>query len=470
MTRHLSILFFVALLFCSTFVKAEIILPAIFGNGMVLQRNTEVAFWGTADKNSSIEITTSWNNKSYTSTADANGKWKTKVATPEAGGPFTVVLSDGETLTLNDILIGEVWVCSGQSNMEMPVKGNINQPILGSNKTIATSKNVNIRLFEVIREKTVIPQEDFEGEWTPCTPEHVAEFSATAYYFGRMIQEALDIPVGLIASSWGGTNITSWTSEEKINDFDWLELPAKDIKDPSPNTPTVLFNGMINPMVGYGMRGVIWYQGEHNRNEPANYVHYMKGIVENWRELWDIGEFPFFYCQIAPFGYGGNGLNTGFIREAQYKASTITPNTGMACLMDVGEEKCIHPANKEAAGERLAYWALAKTYGMSGFAYSGPVYKNMKIDGNTIKLNFDYAANGLTTFGKPLTNFTVAGEDKKFYPANVSLTRAGLFVSSPQVANPVAVRYAWKDYVLGELYNIEGLPASSFRTDDWPIK
>lgn len=469
MNRQRSLFLFSILIICSTVLQAEVKLPAIFGNGMVLQRNTDATIWGTATKNSQITITTSWNKKEYLTKATANGEWKAKVATPEAGGPYSITFSDGDKTILNDVLIGEVWICSGQSNMEMPVKGFRNQPVIGSNKTIATSTNPNIRLFDVQRAKTVIPQDDFVGEWTPCTPENVADFSATAYFFGRMIQKTLNVPVGIINSSWGGTPIQSWISEKGIKEFDWVKLPNKEQKDPHQSTPTVLFNGMINPMVGYGMRGAIWYQGESNRREPANYLKYMKGIVENWRELWNIGDFPFYYCQIAPFGYS-NSINTSFLREAQLKALEITPNTGMACLMDVGEEKSIHPANKEVAGERLAYWALAKTYGMSGFAYSGPVYKEMEINGSTIKLTFDHAENGLTTFGKPLVNFTIAGEDKKFYPANAALTRQGLFVSSPQVALPVAVRYAWKDFVVGELFNTEGLPASSFRTDDWEIK
>jgi len=330
--HHLAYL--VVILICLSFsIKAEVRLPAIFADGMVMQQNTDAALWGTSDKNGSVKITTSWNKKSYRTEVNSNGKWKIKVSTPEAGGPFNISISDGDVLVLNDILIGEVWVCSGQSNMEMPLKGFINQPVLGSNKAIATSKNPNIRLFSVQRNKALIPQENFEGAWTHCTPEYVANFSATAYFFGRMLQDALDVPVGLIFSSWGGTNITSWTSKEKINDFDWVKVPTKELKPGHPVMPTVLFNGMINPMVGYGMRGVIWYQGEYNKNEPANYVHYMKGIVENWRELWDIGEFPFYYCQIAPFQYGKHGLNSAYIREAQYQATTITPNTGMACLM-----------------------------------------------------------------------------------------------------------------------------------------
>ena len=284
-----------------------------------------------------------------------------------------------------------------------------------------------------------------------------------------MLQSVLKVPVGIICSSWGGTDILAWTSENSIKQYDWLKLPPKDQENPNTNAPTVLFNGMINPMVGYGMRGVIWYQGEHNRNEPQNYFKYMQGIMDDWRSLWNIGDFPFYYCQIAPYGYG-KGLNSAFIREVQQQVSFTAKNSGMACLMDVGEEFCIHPKNKEITGDRMAYIALAKTYNKKGFAYSGPVYKDMNIEGSVVKLTFDFAENGLTTYGKPLTNFTIAGEDQKFYPANAYLTREGIFVSSPRVNKPFAVRYAWKNFVVGELYNTEGLPASSFRTDDWEIK
>lgn len=467
MIRKFFFLVFTFLFFVSNIVLAEIKLPAIFGNGMVIQQNTEASIWGVADKNSDIELITSWNNKKYTAKTNTDGKWKIKVVTPEAGGPYSITISDGGTLTLDNVLIGEVWVCSGQSNMQMTMTGYQNQPILGSNKAIATSTNNSIRLITIERNKSLNKLENFTGEWMECNPGNVANFSATAYFFGRLLQDVLDVPVGLICSAWGGTRIEPWISENGFKEFDWVNLPDKNsTKEFNQQTPTVLYNAMISPMAGYAIRGAIWYQGESNRNQPGEYEKLMPGLAKNWRNEWEIGDFPFYYCQIAPFEYG-NGINSAFLREAQLKASTAINNFGMACLMDVGEPHNIHPANKETAGERLAYWALAKTYGFSGFAYSGPVYNNMEINGSTIKLNFDYAANGLTTFGKPLTNFTIAGKDKKFYPANATLSRKGLFVSSPHVAKPVAVRYAFKNYVVGELYNIEGLPASSFRTDDW---
>ncbi len=467
MKLNLSILLVSLFLIIAANSNAEVKLPAIFGDNMVLQQQTDAAIWGTAKANKTVKVTTSWNKKSYSTKADSEGNWKLTVNTPVAGGPYSLTISDGSTLKLNNVLIGEVWICSGQSNMQMPMNGYFNQPILGSNEAIATSTNQSIRLITVKRNKSLEPLDDFEGEWQECTPGNVANFSATAYFFGRMIQQALGVPVGLIATSWGGTRIEPWMSDKGFEEFDWVNLPDENTKsDFSQQTPTVLFNAMISPIVGYAIKGGLWYQGESNRNEPEHYEKLMPGLIENWRSEWGIGDFPFYYCQIAPFGYG-NGVNSAFLREAQLNASTAIDNVGMACLMDIGEEHVIHPADKEATGERLAFIALAKTYGMTGFETSGPVLKDMTVDGSVAKLTFDHAKHGLTTFGKELVNFKVAGENKRFYPATAVITRNGITLSSPMVEKPVAVRYAFEDFVVGELFNNEGLPASSFRTDDW---
>ncbi|MEL7588234.1 MAG: sialate O-acetylesterase [Prolixibacteraceae bacterium] len=461
------ILFFLSLvgtvLLVSGTGKAEIKLPAIFGDHMVLQQQTEATIWGKATPAKTVTVSTSWNGKSYGTRSDVNGNWKLKVKTPEAGGPYTITISDGKAVKLTNVLIGEVWVCSGQSNMGMPMKGLPNQPVLGSNKIIANSSNGSIRLFTVIRNTSLEPLEDFEGEWKECRPESVADFSATAYFFGKMLQEFLGVPVGLINTSWGGTRIEPWMSESGIKNFDFIRLTDKNRT--GKQIPTVLYNAMVKPMVSYAIRGGIWYQGEANKNEYKQYEKLMPGLIRNWREEWGIGDFPFYYVQIAPYFYG-NG-NSAFLREAQLKASTAIPNVGMACLMDVGEAACIHPANKQVCGERLAYLALANTYGKTGFEYTGPVLKEMTVEGSTAKLVFDHAKNGLTTFGKELTNFRIAGENKRFYPAQATLTGTGISLVSPSVDKPVAVRYAFDDSVTGELFNTEGFPASSFRTDDW---
>jgi len=470
MKHKFYLLSFVLVVLASTILRAEVKLPAIFGDNMVLQQQSNAAIWGKATVNTNVKVTTSWNQKSYSAETGSDGNWKLKVETPIAGGPYSIVISDGKELTLNNVLIGEVWVCSGQSNMQMIMNGYFNQPVLGSNEAIATSTNKSMRLITIIRDKSLEQLEDFSGEWLECNPGNVGNFSATAYFFGRMIQQALDVPVGLICSAWGGTRIEPWISENGFKEFDWVNLPDKTSKEEfNQQTPTVLFNAMISPMVGYGIRGGIWYQGESNRNEPGEYEKLMPGLIQNWRNEWSIGDFSFYYCQIAPFEYG-NGINSAFLREAQLKASTSIPNIGMACLMDVGEPYNIHPADKEAAGERLAFQALANTYGMSGFEFSGPTIKEMTVEGSVVQLTFNHARHGLSTFGKELTNFTLAGENKRFYPANATITRKGIVLSSPMVKKPVAVRYAFENYVVGELFNNEGLPASSFRTDDWEIK
>jgi sialate O-acetylesterase len=459
----------IIVLAATTNLHAQVTLPSVFGDNMVLQQQTEAAFWGKADPGSRISLKTSWNGKSYSTRADNNGKWKTAVSTPAAGGPYSVTITGGKTIILKNVMIGEVWVCSGQSNMEMAMKGYLNQPVTGSNEYIATSSNDQIRLITVPKVTSLMPLDDFKGSWKLSEPENVAEFSATAYYFGLMLNKALKVPVGLICTAWGGTRIEPWINEDGCKKFDFVKLPDKTQKPDnlSPQTPTVLFNAMINPIAGYGIRGAIWYQGESNRNEPVEYQQLLPGLADSWRSIWAIGEFPFYFVQIAPFDYGPTGLNSAFLREAQLKAATAGKNMGMACIMETGEKDNIHPSDKKAAGDRLAYQALVKTYGKKGIACDGPVLKEMKIEGNEVNLTFDNAPNGIMSLGKELYCFEVAGANKRFYPAKAFVTNKGISLISPSVAEPVAVRYAFKDFIIGDLFNIEGIPASSFRTDDW---
>lgn len=454
-------------------LRAEVQLPAIFTDNMVLQQQTEVAFWGKAKANTSVNVKTSWNGRSYSARADKDGYWKVRISTPSAGGPHSITVTEGKSITLRNVMIGEVWVCSGQSNMEMPMKGFRNQPVSGSNEYIATSSNNNIRLITIPKKASLTTLDDFEGSWKLCAPENVSEFSATAYFFGVMLNKALNVPVGLICTSWGGTRIEPWMSEAGLTRFDWVKIPDKATPPQgnlSPQTPTVLYNAMINPIVGYGIRGAIWYQGEANRNEYVQYQKLLPGLAENWRQIWGVGDFPFYYVQIAPYDYGQAGSNSAFLREAQLKAVSAAPNLGMACIMDCGEKNCIHPSNKAAAGNRLAYLALVKTYGKSGFACEGPVLKEMKVDGNQVTLTFDNAPNGLYAPGGGLYCFEIAGANKRFFPAQAFITGTGITLFSPTVNAPVAVRYAFKDFIVGDLFNTEGIPASSFRTDDWDVQ
>lgn len=459
-------------------LHAELKLPAIFSNNMLLQQNTEVKLWGWADKGQTINISPSWSKQKYTTKADNSGKWNLTIPTP-AGSyqTYTISISDNKNnIIFNNVLIGEVWLCSGQSNMEMPMKGFKNQPVLGSNKNILKSKNKNIRLITVKRASSLSPQEDIIGEWTEATPETVKEFSATGYYYGRLLNEMLDVPVGLILSAWGGSTIEAWMSKEMLSGFHDIKLPSseEDMKVPN-RTPMLLYNSMINPIAGYTIKGCIWYQGESNYERPDQYPLLFEKMVSEWRKMWGQGKFPFYFCQIAPYNYAsiapaekqGGKFNSAFLREAQYKSSQIIPHSGMVVLMDIGEEKCIHPQNKEVGGERLAMMALGKTYGMTGFAYESPTFKEMQIEDHKAILSFDNAPMWLSSYGQELKQFEIAGADKVFYPAKAEIKRSKIEVSSDRVSKPVAVRYAFKDFVVGDLFSTEGLPLSSFRTDNW---
>lgn len=464
------------LVFYMSAAFAQIRPASVFTDHMVLQQQTEVAVWGWAKPESSVSLISSWNKKKYHVRSNAAGKWKFKIATPLAGGPYEITISDGSTVTLKDVLIGEVWFCGGQSNMEMPMKGFKGQPILGSNQAILKSSNAQIRLYTVPRASLTERQENSKpSEWKAAKPETVANFSATAYYFGKLLSEMLQVPVGLINDSYGGSSIEAWMSPEQLKFFPEIAIPAKGdtIKEVS-RTPTTLYNGMLYPVVGFGIRGAIWYQGESNYDRPDRYEDLFPAMVAAWRSAWGIGEFPFFYAQIAPYNYAqlppyrtGGKYNSAFVRDAQRKSVHKIPNSGMAVLMDIGEENSIHPANKEVGGIRLAYLALGNTYGIKGFGYISPAYESIDIKDNKAILKFEGAANGLTSFGKPLTLFEISGADKQFYPAKAILSGSSITVSAEQVKVPVAVRYAFKDFVNGELFGNDGLPISSFRTDNW---
>ncbi len=449
-------------------VRAKVRLPTLIGPNMVLQQRSQAPLWGLASPDKPVSVTTSWDKKTYATKADANGNWRVTVATPAAGGPYSLVFSDGETLTIDNVLVGEVWVCSGQSNMEMPMRGFNSQPILNSNAIIAASRNPALRLFKVSRASSLTAQTNCKGQWEQATPATVREFSAVAYQFGLLLQQQLNVPVGLVLSTVGGTRVESWMSAGSLNAFPDVYVPASldTVKAPHKEA-TTLFNGMIAPLVGYGIRGFIWYQGESNRHEPELYEKLFPAMVSDWRKQWKQGDSPFYYVQIAPFGSSDKTRSGPRLREAQLNSMAAIPNSGMASAMDVGMEKYIHFMNKTTPAHRLAYWALAKTYGIDGIAFSGPVFKTMTVNGRKATLTFDYADNGLTAFGKPLILFEIAGADKVFYSATASIKSGKIEVETDQVAAPVAVRYAYKEFVVGDLYNTDGLPASSFRTDNW---
>ncbi len=640
---------------CLSNAWGDVTLPAIFGNHMVLQQKKSVAVWGWAEPGEAIKVKGDWQWFAASTKADADGKWSVKIRTPKAGGPHTLTITGNNEIVLDDVLMGEVWICSGQSNMEFTPRWLGDESNL---KTVAESANPQIRLFEVANEISTTPRQDCEGSWTLCEPETVMDFSAVGYYFGKELNEALDVPIGLISSNWGGTPAETWTRREALLPFeqfaekldylkdpvtassklkatfeqamvnwenelaaldegtrdgwqtpgldesDWtdMEQPGKwsqsetELKDvdgivwfrrttnlpPSwakhdlelhlgpvddidtvwvngvkigtttdswivprkylipasvlkvgkntiavriidnqgdggfasdnaddmrigpagadvkacatlaktwkykishqgripnapqstlridQNSPTTLYNGMLAPLIPFRIAGAIWYQGEANRNESILYRELFPAMISNWRQDWGQGKFPFYFVQIAPFEYN-DSFSSGGLREAQMMTLDKLDNVGMAVTMDIGEAKDIHPKNKVDVGNRLARWALAKTYKKKGIVYSGPLYKSMKIEGDKIRLSFDYVDGGLMAKDGDLTDFTIAGEDRKFVKANAVIDGGTIVVSSPAVKNPAAVRYGWADWCQPNLFNSAGLPASSFRTDDWPL-
>jgi len=450
-------------------------LPWFFSDNMVLQQQADAAIWGWAKSGSTVQITTSWNKAKYSVKADEAGTWKTKISTPIAGGPYSISISDGEVMTLKNILIGEVWLCSGQSNMEMPMKGFRDQPILGGNDAIFNSQNDKIRLYTVPRSVQRTPQDTSkQSPWKLAEPESVSNFSATAYYFGKMLHEKLNVPIGLVNISYGGSPVEAFMDAETLKQFPEIKVssPTDTFKLNNRNA-AVLYNGMLKPFLGFTIKGCIWYQGESNNDRPAQYEKLFPAFVQQIRTQTGQGDFPFYYCQIAPYTYNNFGAanavynNSALLRDAQRKALTNIPNSGMAVLMDIGEEFSIHPMDKATGSKRMAYMALAKTYNYKGFGFESPSFESMSVSGNTITIKFRNAANGLTSYGKPLTQFEVAGANKIFRPAKALINGGNIVVSTPDVKDPIAVRYAFKDFLMGELFNTEGLPVSSFRSDDW---
>ena len=451
-------------------IKAKVTLPKIFSDGMVMQRETNANLWGEAKASSNVKITTSWDNKSYVVRSDSNGKWKTSVKTPKAGGPFSITFSDGEKLTIKNILIGEVWICSGQSNMEMPMKGYKNQPVDNAVEDILHSKDSNLRLFTVKRNSKFKPVDDVTGNWNEANPASVRNFSATAYYFGRELRRSLDVPVGLIVAAWGGSACEAWMTADWLKAFPDAKIPAseEDIKSKN-RTPTVLYNGMLHPLIGFSMRGVIWYQGEDNVTRYSTYADMLTTMIGGWRSVWKQGDFPFYFCQIAPYDYKliNYTVNSAFLREQQSKAELMNQNCGMAVLMDVGMDFGIHPRKKYQAGMRLALLALDKTYGVEGLTSESAYYDKMEIKGDTAVISFkraDMWIYGAKGYKSDL--FEIAGEDRIFHPAKAWIERSKVYVKCDSVKTPVAVRYAFKDWADGDLF-CDGLPISSFRTDNW---
>ena len=443
--------------------SSELKLPALFSNNMVLQQNADVSIWGWYRSGARVTVKGSWMDSAEGIKCDKNKKWLIKIPTPSAGGPYTLVINAGKTVFIYGVMIGEVWICSGQSNMEMPLKGWEDQPILDSEAAIASANFPNFRFFHVERASSEVPLDDCVGQWTMSTPETAAEFSAVGFFFGRELFQKLNVPIGLIHSSWGATPSEAWTRGAVLKDIPDIGERLEKLEDRKEyQYPTVLYNGMIHPLIPYSIKGVIWYQGESNTYDPELYGIIFPAMIMDWRKVWDIGDFPFYFVQIAPYIYEKNRDSLG-LRQAQLESMQVK-NTGMVVTMDIGDPKNIHPPNKQEVGKRLALWALAKDYGYNSVVCSGPIYRDKIIEGRNVRILFDYIGSGLTSRGGRLRNFEIAGADKRFVSAEAYVAGDTVIVSSSRLRNPVHVRYLWSERAQPSLYNRDGLPASPFVT------
>ncbi|MEQ8548112.1 MAG: sialate O-acetylesterase [Cyclobacteriaceae bacterium] len=454
-------------------VLGQLSVSSLFSDNMVLQRNDTVKIWGTSDK--SVKLEASWLSSSIESKPDKQGKWRIWLPTTDAGGPYTITIQAKETMTIENVMLGEVWLCTGQSNMEMPLRGFMGQPVKGSNSEIINSTNSLIRHINIPRKSTTIPNPTFEAKWEEASPATSGEFSATAYFFAKQIHEITGLPIGIINVTYGGSNAEAWMNKASLEAFAGIEVPLNDEAIGEKNrTPTVLYNGMLNPVIGYTVAGAIWYQGESNVGKPIEYETLFPAMVKLWRDQWGQGEFPFYYTQIAPFNYNSFYpesnpwfANSAYLRDAQRKAQYTIPKSGMISLLDAGEMFNIHPMDKKTPGERLAWIALNKSYGYEGFGFETPDFDALNIQDTLVTVTFKQLPNGLSSLGKEVTAFQIAGADKIFYPAQCNVRRKTVQIWSSKVKAPVAVRYAFTNEGPAQLFSTEGIPISSFRTDDW---
>ena len=490
------------MLAAGVYLEAKIKLPAVLDDNMVLQRRTDVKFWGWADPGSLVRVTPSWDGSSVTASAGEDGKWLCTMPSPEAGGPYEITFEQiakgkagrkgnaEDVLTLRNILVGEVWLCSGQSNMEMPVKGFDRQPNEGGNMQIVKAKpSVPIRMFVAdtdhgtwIRQWSVKPEEDVKGKWYENTPEGVAFTSAVAYNFATMLQEALEIPVGVIVTTLGGSEIECWMSRESIEPFRNKRINAQlDKVDNAPESltdrdshsvPTLMFNAKIAPFTNFAIAGFLWYQGESNLRNAREYPELYKAMVGDWRSRWGLGDIPFYCVQIAPYSYDRkpDALRSAYMREAQEKGARAIPNGGIVTTIDVGVPNFIHPVDKVTVGNRLALLALGKHYGYAGYYLcESPYLESIEKVPGKIYINVAAAPRGLYPMWTSLQGFEIAGEDRVFHKAfaEIEESTCRLAVSSPEVPDPVAVRYGFHNWAEAYVFNTGGLPLMPFRTDDW---
>lgn len=480
-----TLLIVAALLGAATLLKAEVKMPSVFCDNMVIQRDTKAAIWGTATPGTKVTVKTTWSADVKTTIADAiTGKWSLLVQTPAAGGPYEIRISEGRgtPLVLKNVLSGDVWFCSGQSNMEMPMRGYDCTPAAGAtDKIVGAKASRPIRICKVKKESSAIELDDVTCTWQENVPQAVAEVSALAYFFADALQEVIEVPVGILVSSWGGSTIQTWISRDVIerefsDDFNISdESVQKAVQNSHKNHryPSLLYNGQVAGLVPYTFKGMLWYQGEANRATPELYTRMQTAYVAMMRKLFNVPDAPFYFVQISPYSYRDvDAFKSGYFCEAQQATLKTIPNSGMAVTIDLGEMENIHPAAKQEVAKRLAYLALSHTYGISAINADAPVYKSVDFKNDGIVVTVECGTKGVGPMGVNLSGFEVAGKDKVFFPAVAQCGLKGyknnqIVLTCPAVSNPVAVRYCFRNWAVGTVFNNYGIPLAPFRTDNW---
>lgn len=466
--------YFFSIFFITISLRAQTKLPSFFADNMVLQQKENVAIWGNDVPNTVVIISTSWGSEAKVVT-DKNGDWKSSIKTKKASFiPETISVKGSSYIFLKNVLIGEVWFCSGQSNMEMALAGLRKSKVSNAQKYIGIANNNAIRLFNTPREASVFPSDDLNSVWQESTENSAKKFSAIGYIFAVELYKKLNVPIGIMEASWGGSRIESWIPKKNLLEYRNIhffdKLPKEQNKQ---KKPSFLYNGMIHPFQNYTVKGVLWYQGEANRTQPNSYKDYMKELIYAWRTQWKDDKLPFYFVQIAPFDYEkykkGTSIRPNLIREAQLQIAQEIKNSGVVITTDAGDCGDIHPSKKEIVAKRLSNWALAKQYGIKRLPYRSAELESFNIKNSELILKFKFFSNDQFISSENVKGFSIAGSDRIFYPANVEFYKNGkqIILSSKEVKNPVSVRYGFEACFESNLKTKSGLPISVFRTDQW---
>lgn len=464
MKKNISLL--VLAILCKSYCSGQLRLPAVLSSNMVLQQNESVLLWGWGNPSEKVFITTSWDNRTDSVITGNGAKWSLRVKTPAAGGPYTITFQQKEKIVLDNIMTGEVWVCSGQSNMDWNFYAGVNdmQP------EIDLGTQQDIRFFYIAKNTANYPQEDTRAQWAVCDSNNIKLFSAVAYFFAKKLQHELNVPVGLIQASWSGSPAETWTPAEKVFSNPMLKASYDKLDSFAwwPKTPGAAYNAMIAPVTNFSVAGTIWYQGEGNTAAPSTYAGLLTGMIDSWRNAWK-KKFPFYFVQIAPYTYDKRYAGA-IIREQQAIASRFD-NTGMVVITDLVDDSTnIHPKNKKDVGLRLANKALSETYHRDSIVAQYPVFDQFQVIGNKASVRFLYMGGDILVAGKTVAALEIAGNDRIFYPAESKIEKDVLTVWSSMVKEPAAVRYGFSNAGIGNLYSRFGLPVVPFRTDDWPLQ